>query len=279
MGAMLTGIVAQEVIDTYSWRMMFMLGGSISLLLVIIAYFFLVEPPLPCQETLGYEQGESAKSGPNTLLDSSSITYTVKALFSPKYISITITFWLVFFLCFSTMYFIMSWLPKLLINEGFDPKVGQQAFSFFNLGGVIGTILIGILAIDKVLVRLVRYFLLIAFLLMIVFATYAVSENHIIITVFLLGLFFQGGFVGLYALTSLSYEQKIRATGLGFSIGLGRLGAVFGPAIAGYLIASGTDLSISYLFFSMPVFLAVLLLFKSNLFNFDSNSSEANTTV
>ncbi len=261
LGAMFTGIVAQDIIELYNWRMMFIIGGISSFLLVVVAYFFLPEP-----ESKNLESHLLNKPYPLEIKETVSTgkwrIKTVEQLLSKENKGVTISFWIVFFLCFSTMYFLMSWMPKLLDNAGYAPVVGQQAFSLFNLGGVIGTILLGLMAIEKNLNKLVRAFFITAFTFMILFSLFAETPSSINLIVFLLGLFFQGGFVGLYALTSLSYTRNIRATGLGWAIGLGRLGAVLGPALAGVLVAGGVSLSTSFLIFSLPVLIAVMLLMK-----------------
>lgn len=67
----------------------------------------------------------------------------------------------------------------------------------------------------------------------------------------------------MYAVASKVYPTEIRSTGIGWAIGLGRLGAVAGPAIAGYLIAAGFDMSDNFIFFAVPMamggFIAYLL--------------------
>ena len=253
LGAMFSGILASQVIDTYGWQMMFIIGGIFSLLLLFLAYHFLLES----QEFIKHQGSEK------TLCDKANNRSWHKvsfvSLLSKENRSTTTILWIVFFLSFTTLYFLMSWLPKLLSIAGFSSLIGQQAFSFFNLGGVLGTLLLGVLAIHKMLINLIKAFLLSAALLMCVFSYFAVDSFSINIIAFFLGLFIQGGFVGLYALASQSYTVQYRATGVGWAIGLGRLGAVFGPAIAGYLVADNIDLSTNFQLFSLPLLVVVFL--------------------
>jgi hypothetical protein len=70
--------------------------------------------------------------------------------------------------------------------------------------------------------------------------------------IFLVGLLQQGGFTGLYSAAAKAYTTDVRSTGIGWAIGLGRLGAVAGPAVAGYLIVAGLDMSQNFYVFAVP---------------------------
>ena len=79
---------------------------------------------------------------------------------------------------------------------------------------------------------------------------------------FLIGLLFQGGFTGLYAVAAKVYPADIRSTGVGWSIGLGRIGAVIGPGVAGFMIAAGLSMSVNFYIFAVPVVLAGIIAFR-----------------
>jgi len=263
LGAMCTGIIAQEVIELYSWRLMFLVGAGFSFVLAILAFFFLPESKAFIIDSTEHKGDKILPCSDISSLDKSQRVDTgVKALFNQKYKGVSVLLWLTFFLCFCTIYFLMSWMPKLLTNAGFDSVVGQQAFSFFNLGGVVGTLWIGFLAIKRSLIMLIIQFLSLAVAAMFAFSFLSYDASHINSLVFCIGVFIQGGFVGMYALSSKSYPTHIRATGIGWAIGVGRLGAVFGPALAGFLVVRGMTLSQSYLVFALPVVISVFLLFQ-----------------
>ena len=59
----------------------------------------------------------------------------------------------------------------------------------------------------------------------------------------------------LYALSSDFYAVEMRATGLGGVIGVGRIGAVIGPLLAGALLAHGRDST--GVLMALPPFVAV----------------------
>jgi MFS family permease len=49
-------------------------------------------------------------------------------------------------------------------------------------------------------------------------------------------MFSNGCIAGLYALASMAYDASVRATGMGWGIGIGRFGAILSPLVAGGLI-------------------------------------------
>jgi len=69
----------------------------------------------------------------------------------------------------------------------------------------------------------------------------------------LIGFTIQGGFVGLYAMAARIYPTQVRTTGIGWAIGMGRIGGVAGPFLGGILIGRGLSLMASFIIFAIPV--------------------------
>jgi MFS transporter, AAHS family, vanillate permease len=83
--------------------------------------------------------------------------------------------------------------------------------------------------------------------------------------IFAIGILQQGGFTGLYGAAAKVYPTEIRSTGIGWAVGLGRFGAVAGPAVAGYLIAAGFDMSANFYFFAVPMAVGGIIAYRLNL--------------
>lgn len=300
LGAMMTGLVGQYMIVDYGWRSLFILGGSISLLMCFFVYLLLPESLLflcnkrpknalerinnitakykaalftAFSEEAVYEHDTSkniSNNEPNNQLDSkpndnkknSNLLQRVYQLFEGKLRKRTLLLWSSFMLAMSTMYFIMSWLPKLIINTGFSSATANYAFSAFNFGGVAGIFIMGIVAIRWKLSLVVSLFLSSAGVLMFIFAFVAKTEIAILIIIALIGVALQGGFTGLYALSAKLYPTKIRTTGVGWSLGVGRLGAVFGPLIAGFTIAAGVSMQWNFNLFAIPVLISGIAIYR-----------------
>ncbi|MDH5345585.1 MAG: MFS transporter, partial [Gammaproteobacteria bacterium] len=165
----------------------------------------------------------------------------------------TLTLWTAFVLCFSTLYFLMSWIPALMEHSGFDPAAGRRAFFLFNLGGVIGIYVMAYLSTKFRLTNVIFFLSVTAAVCMVGFAIAPTELDLLLGLTLVIGIVQQGGFTGLYSTAAKAYPTRIRTTGIGWCIGLGRVGAVAGPAIAGYLIAAGLDMSANYVIFAIPM--------------------------
>lgn len=279
MGAMMTSVVAGYIMPEYGWRGMFMFGGVFTLAMGLVAWMLIPESLKYLLErrpddALERVNGILEKLKKPTLAElpavaedhkdrDSNLVKIMLKLLAPEHRVKTLTLWTAFFLCFSTLYFLMSWIPKLMVDSGYAESVGRDAFFNFNLGGVIGIYLMAWMSTRWKLSNLIFVLSVSSAVGMVIFA-YAPNElNLLMILILLIGILQQGGFTGLYGAASKVYPTEIRSTGIGWAIGLGRSGAVAGPAIAGYLIVAGFDMSANFIFFAVPMaiggFIAYLL--------------------
>jgi MFS family permease len=86
------------------------------------------------------------------------------------------------------------------------------------------------------------------------------SLTLVLLLIFLLMYFVQGGFTGLYAVAARLYPTDIRTTGVGWAIGAGRVGAILGPAVAGFILDAGVPINWTFAIFSVPMILAAVAL-------------------
>ena len=281
MGAMMTSVIAGFVMPEYGWRGMFWFGGLLTLSMVLIAWLFIPESlkylfqrrPADALERINKilgklkkppmaEMPEVAEAHP---ADESGVLRGVKRLLHGDLLKTTLTLWTAFLLCFSTLYFLMSWIPALMEDSGFEPSVGRQAFFLFNLGGVIGIYVIGFLSTRFKLTNLIFYMATAAAVAMVIFALAPTRMNLLLMLTLLIGILQQGGFTGLYSAAAKAYPTNVRSTGIGWAIGLGRFGAVVGPAVAGYLIAAGLDMSANYFIFAIPMAVGGFIAYRLNI--------------
>ena len=284
LGAMMTGLVASSVIPEFGWRGMFILGGSITVALAIVAFALIPEslhflcnkqPKAALQKVnkiIAMFSVQPLSQLPNrglgeenTEADRASSLQKVVSLLTPALRRSTLMLWGTFFLCISTLYFLMSWTPKLIINLGYDVEAGNLAFTLFNFGGVLGIYALGWLATKWSLSTLISIFAIAAALLMWFFAaaaSFAATKTILMALIFVIGISLQGGFTGMYAVAAKLYPAEIRSTGVGWAIGLGRFGAVLGPGIAGYMIAMGVSITANFLVFAIPMLIGGIFAYK-----------------
>ena len=114
----------------------------------------------------------------------------------------TLTLWATFFMSFSTLYFLMSWIPRLMEQSGFSAEAGRDAFFLFNLSAIIGVFTLGFLATRWRLSQLVSSFLLLSAVSMVAFAASPKNLTLLLAVTFVMGFLQQGGFMGLYAVAA-----------------------------------------------------------------------------
>lgn len=247
MGATLGGFASATAIGEYGWPSIFYGGGGLTLLMMLAVWLAMPESPrflaarqppgaldainrtlrgfgmAPLQKLQGPAQA-AARPGPDKLL-------------TPQLRARTLWLWLCFGLCFATLYFLFGWIPKIVSDAGIDAAIAIYALTFFNLGAVAGVGGLGKMADLIGLSRMIALFLALGAALMVVFPF--VDGWALMLLCAVLGALVQGGFVGLYAAAAAIYPPQVRATGVGWGIGLGRIGAVLSPYVAGVLLEQG----------------------------------------
>ncbi|MDA0681062.1 MAG: MFS transporter [Proteobacteria bacterium] len=269
LGAMMTSVIAGYIMPDYGWRGMFWFGGLITLAMVLVAWLMIPESlkylferrPDDALERINRIlrklKKDTLSEMPEVIEDKTlvktGLLSGMRLLLARENRKTTLTLWTAFLLCFSTLYFLMSWIPKLMEDSGFDAAAGRDAFFLFNLGGVIGIYLMGWMSTRWKLTNLIFYLSTASAVGMVVFALAPNELNLLLSLTLLIGILQQGGFTGLYGAAAKAYPTRIRSTGIGWAIGLGRFGAVVGPAVAGYLIAGGLSMSANYFIFAVPM--------------------------
>ena len=164
------------------------------------------------------------------------------------------------------LYFLISWIPKLVSDFGLSVELGIYSGVVFNIGAFFGILTQGFFSSLFGLRKTIFAFLLITALLMLNM-NFFLGSNIILIVFGVLGFFVQGGFVGLYSLAARIYPTEFRNTGIGWSIGAGRLGAVIGPLAAGFLLSLGLGISENFKIFAIPAIISSFFTLKIYLRN------------
>ena len=268
IGAVLSGLAVASLLPKYGWRMVFEFAGIATIITIPLIIFYMGES----LDFLLKTQPAKALARLNKLLIKMHLPVlselpvlsivdkqknTVASLMVPNLKWGTIKLWIGIFMSFATLYFLTSWIPKLAAITGMSVSLAIYAGTIFNLGAFGGIVTQGYLSAKFGLRPTISWFLFFTALLMISFG-YFTSSIAILIMIGLIGFGIQGGFVGLYSLAAEIYPTKIRATGVGWAIGLGRAGAIIGPIIGGMLITTGMHMSATFFVFSIPLFVAAL---------------------
>ena len=267
LGAILAGYLSNYILKYYSWEDVYIAFGLISIFFIPIIYFFLLESV----DFLLKNQPKNALSRVNLILkklDFSKIEFLptkinvgskipVNSLFQAKYIDSTIKLWTAFFFSFACLYFLISWIPKIVTELGLSLELGIYSGTVFNIGAFFGIVTQGYFSSKFGLKKIISLFLIVTCIIMTQIQHFFGSDWMLFIFS-VLGFTIQGGFVGLYSIAARIYPTEFRTTGVGWGIGAGRLGAVLGPLVAGVLIGAGISVSMNFIIFAVAALIAAL---------------------
>jgi MFS transporter, AAHS family, 4-hydroxybenzoate transporter len=183
-------------------------------------------------------------------------------LFAEQRGPITLLLWVVFFMSLLDLYLLSNWLPTVLNDLGASISTAAVIGSMFQVGGMIGTFVLGSI-IDRFAFRALAlvYF-------MAAFAIGAIGQlSHsvvlVTIAIFVAGFCVVGGQNSSNALAAGLYPTSVRATGVGWALGIGRIGSIIGPLVGGVLLSlkwSAGELFLTAAFAALCASLAAFLL-------------------
>jgi AAHS family 4-hydroxybenzoate transporter-like MFS transporter len=148
----------------------------------------------------------------------------------------SVQLWIPYFMNLVVLYFIVSWMPLVLVGAHQTVGTGIKAVMLFSIGGVLGCVTQGPLMNRFGVRRSMLCQLLVYMLLAIVLAKSADTAPLVIGVSFVLGVAVQGVQGGLNALAAEIYPARMRATGVGCAVGIGWVGSFAGPLAGGILL-------------------------------------------
>jgi MFS transporter, AAHS family, 4-hydroxybenzoate transporter len=253
LGAIGSGIAAAQLIAPFGWRAVFVVGGLLPLVLAAALWLGLPES-LRFAALVPGRQAEArrllakltrgAPPGDDVRIVSGSTggKATVADLFKEQRGVTTVLLWVAFFMSLLNVYLVINWLPTSLTSSGFTVTDAAVITTFYHVGGVAGTYVLG-LAMDKLGAHRMQIFaMLVSVAGLYVFATVAgMTQWETTAVLMLAGFGVVGGQVGVNALASMTYPVAMRSTGLGWALGVGRVGSIVGPTIGGIMLATAHD--------------------------------------
>jgi len=278
IGSIGSGMVAAQFVNTLGWRALFVAGGVLPLLLAVVLWLALPES-IRFAALLPQGQEEAKRllhkirpeigSGEDVRIvsgDRHGGKPVVADLFRDRRGPATIALWVAFFMSLLNVYLAINWLPTSLNASGFT--VPQAAFmtSLYHFGGVAGTYAIGLLMDRLGPHKMVLTALLLALVGFYTFSSATgLTQWPTTAVLMLAGFGVIGAQVGLTALSAITYPVAIRSTGLGWALGMGRIGSIVGPAVGGWLLATAANPRSVYAVCVIPIAIgmaAVALLMK-----------------
>lgn len=248
-GAMLGGLLAARMLPVIGWEGIFIVGG-VAPLILLVALVALLPESLQFKAMRGDAAGQDyvrrilakitrqplASGAKFSVPEDAKVRASVKALFSDGYARKTLAIWTVYLLNWVAWFMLLSWLPTVLKAAGLPADQAPMGTFAVNLVFIICAI-----PLSAVMPRVsTRSLLIVLFILGIVVALglgYAGTNwTLVFILVGAAGLGIGGQQLALNYLVIGAYPTALRATATGWSIGIGRAGAIIGSAIGGSIL-------------------------------------------
>jgi benzoate transport len=273
LGAALTGLGALWMVPHLGWQSLFVLGGGLTVLSLPLVHLLLPESPeflLSKQPPRALErvnailralrQPELAELPRKAELDARprmrQMLASLGSLLAARYLASTLLLWIAFFGSLLTLYFLQNWVPQLTANAGLPDSQAFWSGAILSFGLFVGNASVGWFADLFGLRRSIATYLALGAITLLSFS-YLQSGAAVLLGLGAVGVM-QGGFLGLYAVGARIYPAAVRVTGIGWAAGVGRLGAVLGPWVAGQLVARGVGMTGSFLVFALPLAVAAI---------------------
>ena len=288
LGAIIGGSIASSLLVNYDWRSVFYLGAALTALAIPLTYFLLPESI----EYLAQKRPKNALQKINATLkrmghetvsalpeeDPGKAQVGIKKFFTAHFARATILLTGAYFAHIMTFYFIVKWVPKIVVDMGFSASLAGSVLVWANIGGATGALLLGLLTQKFASRTLVVIAMLAAFVMVSIFGRGYATLQELAIVAAAAGFCTNSAIVGLYALFAQVYPTEMRAGGTGIVIGVGRGGAALGPIIAGYLFESGQSLQLVAIVMAMGSLVAAFFLMGLKLRKDEPAPAKASVT-
>ncbi|MEV7607777.1 aromatic acid/H+ symport family MFS transporter [Paenarthrobacter sp. NPDC089322] len=254
VGAVSTAFLAILVVP--NWRLMFIVGGVAGLVLLPFLWAKLPESLPETTATTSPKTtaavGRSTEAAPKT---------GFRDLLQKPYPLVAVGIGIASFMGLLLVYGLNTWLPQLMAAAGYTVSTGLTLLLVLNLGAVAGLVLAGILADRHGTKKIVLLWFGLSAVFLAVLSVKIQNELLLNAAVFVTGVFVFSSQVLVYAWVSQLFPARLRGTALGFAAGVGRLGAIVGPAVTGTLVAANIAYPAGFYVFAAAGLLAVAALF------------------
>jgi AAHS family 4-hydroxybenzoate transporter-like MFS transporter len=271
LGGAIGGFVAAATIHNFGWQSIFILGGIVPLVTLPLLMSWLPESlprlltdPAPRQRlakvVADFVPGWDISKVETPASAAAKERFPVAALFNSGYAIQTLLIWVIFFSNLLLLYFFVNWIPTVATSSGQSLQAANLTAGIFQLSGIFGALVLAYIS-D----RLGRPQLVLAFtyagaaLCCYLFGSAAGSTPAILVASAAASGFCIVGAQGVVnAFAGNYYPAAIRATGVGWALGIGRLGSILGPLVGGILISLHVTTPTLFALFAIPAILATI---------------------
>jgi MFS transporter, AAHS family, vanillate permease len=274
LGGILGGNVVESLLTTHDWRSVFYFGAAVTAAFIPLVLIFVPESvhwltrkqPQGALEKINKTLARMGH-GPITALPqipAETRRRSIGDIFSPMLLATTIIVTAAYFFHIMTFYFVLKWVPKIVVNMGFAASAGAHVVKWVNIGGACGGATLGLLGLRFPMKPLTIIVMILSMVTVMNFGFAPHDLDKLSWACAAAGFCTNAAIVGMYSIFAQAFPTHVRAFGTGFAIGLGRGGSVLAPIVAGYLFQDGYSLQTVATIMSFAALLAagVLSLLK-----------------
>ncbi len=272
IGGVLGGMATGALITAFGWRSAFLFGAAITVIMIPFIWkavpesvdFLLVRRPENALQRINKVLRRIDQPAVGELPALPEAPAKKKSRFADVLTGVnarrTILISLAYFILMASFYFANSWTPKLVTASGFSQQDGITAGVLFSVGAIIGAVVLGAFGARFPMRKVLAVFFVIGGL---TFGAFSLSTGSLAGALFaaaLVGFGSNAPIAGMLAISPTYYTSEVRGTALGLVIGMGRVGAIASPIIAGALMDGGWQPTDLYFLFIIPMLIGAVVI-------------------
>jgi MFS family permease len=275
IGTMTASGIAVLALEFSGWRMIFVAAGILNAVTFAVSLVLLGESP----DFLAKRRkpGDLAKlnrllarARQQPLADFPPLPVereergSIKALLRPDLRQATILVWVASLTYAVVGYFLLNWKPTILANAGLSPTLAAASGMITGACGALGHLTMGLFARRIGEGRLTAIYFALAAVSLVIFGIQPPDPVPLLAMAGVTTLFVVGAYTGLFLVAVKMYPADVQNTGVGFVVGFGRVGAIIGPMIGGFLLGAGLDRMDTYFVFSVIAVIPAVTMHLAN---------------
>jgi AAHS family 4-hydroxybenzoate transporter-like MFS transporter len=203
----------------------------------------------------------------------------ISELFSHGRLLGTLMLWISVFANILLYYFLINWLPLLLQQAGLSLSNAILLTALLNFGGIVGTIVFA-RSLDRAGNSRILIWAFLGCTVFTVMLGYAGANiPMLVVAVFLAGFCANGALNNLSAVAANLYPTNVRATGIGWALGFGRVGSIIGPMIGTWLLLAKVELAHLFTIIATPSLFAAVAMYVLNMRPSETATTPVTDTV
>jgi MFS transporter, AAHS family, 4-hydroxybenzoate transporter len=263
LGGFVGGLAVSWLLhEGFAWPVIFILGGVFPLVLVLVMILWLPESPrflaaranLTPRHRALLHRLDIAHAGVGHTVDLAAGN-PITMLFGEGYALRTILLWIIFFCSLMNLFLFVFWLPEILHLTGMTPAESVFATSLHTLGAIAAVLYLGYLIDRFGPQRALAANFAVGLVFILLLALAALPYLALLAVVFLSGATVIGSQTGANAACGAMYPARMRTSGIGWALGVGRLGGIAAAPLGGFLLGHG--LAPRHVFLSAVLFAVI----------------------